>query len=203
MNVLIALSRAIDAVNARVGKSVSWLIVVAVLVSAINAVVRKVFDASSNSWLELQWVLFAVVFLCCAPWTLIDNEHIRIDIVSSRLSRRVRNSIDLLGGVFFLLPFTIVMLVTSWPFALNSYSINEQSLNAGGLPQWPAKMLVPIGFFLLFVQAISEIIKRVAIMTGRMEDPHEGAGGHAVLAAEVDRLLADAPRIDSEPGPSR
>ena len=200
MNALLALSRAIDAVNTRIGRLVSWLIVVAVLVSATNAIIRKVFDSSSNSWLELQWVLFAAVFLCCAPWTLIDNEHIRIDIVNARLSRRVRNWIDLLGGIFFLLPFTVVMLITSWPFFLNSYRINEQSLNAGGLAQWPAKALVPLGFFLLLVQCFSEIIKRVAIMRGMIEDPHEGATGHAVLEAEVERLLADAPRVDETPG---
>ncbi|OZA84808.1 MAG: C4-dicarboxylate ABC transporter [Azorhizobium sp. 39-67-5] len=200
MNALLALSRAIDAVNTRIGRLVSWLIVVAVLVSATNAIIRKVFDSSSNSWLELQWVLFAAVFLCCAPWTLIDNEHIRIDIVNARLSRRVRNWIDLLGGIFFLLPFTVVMLITAWPFFLNSYRINEQSLNAGGLAQWPAKALVPLGFFLLLVQCFSEIIKRVAIMRGMIEDPHEGATGHAVLEAEVERLLADAPRIDETPG---
>lgn len=200
MNALLALSRAIDAVNTRIGRLVSWLIVVAVLVSATNAIIRKVFDSSSNSWLELQWVLFAAVFLCCAPWTLIDNEHIRIDIVNSRLSRRVRNWIDLLGGIFFLLPFTVVMLITAWPFFLNSYRINEQSLNAGGLAQWPAKALVPLGFFLLLVQCFSEIIKRVAIMRGMIEDPHEGTTGHAVLEAEVERLLADAPRIDETPG---
>lgn len=196
MNFLLALSRAIDAVNARIGKSVAWLIVVAVLVSALNAIIRKVFDASSNSWLELQWVLFSAVFLFCSPWTLMDNEHIRIDIVSFRLPKRVRDGIDIFGHVFFLLPFTLVMLYTSWPFFLNSYRINEQSLNAGGLPQWPAKMLVPIGFALLFIQAISELIKRIAIFTGKMEDPHEDAGSHATLAAEVDRLLADVPTID-------
>ncbi len=205
MNMLLALSRAIDAINVRIGKSVAWLIVVAVLVSAINAVIRKVFDSSSNSWLELQWVLFAAVFLCCAPWTLIDNEHIRIDILNARLSRRARNSIDLFGGLFFLLPFTLVMLVTSWPFFIASYSINEQSLNAGGLPQWPAKLLVPVGFLLLFVQAISEIIKRIAIMMGRIEDPHDGASSHAVLEAEVERLLTDAPKVGDpvDVGPSR
>ncbi|MDE1569344.1 TRAP transporter small permease subunit [Aquabacter sp. P-9] len=196
MNFLLALSRAIDAVNARIGKSVAWLIVVAVLVSALNAIIRKVFDASSNSWLELQWVLFAAVFLMCSPWTLMENEHIRIDIVSFRLPKKVRDGIDIFGHVFFLLPFTLVMLYTSWPFFLNSYRINEQSLNAGGLPQWPAKMLVPIGFALLFIQAISELIKRIAIITGKMDDPHENAGSHGVLAAEVDRLLADAPTID-------
>lgn len=203
MNALLALSRAIDAVNTRIGRLVSWLIVVAVVISAGNAVIRKVFDASSNSWLELQWVLFAAVFLCCAPWTLIDNEHIRIDIVNARLSRRVRNWIDLLGGIFFLMPFTVVMLITSWPFFLNSYGINEQSLNAGGLPQWPAKALVPLGFVLLFVQCISEIIKRVAIMRGVIEDPHEGSSGHAILEAEVERLLTDAPKIDETVGPAR
>lgn len=196
MNILLALSRAIDAVNSRIGKIVSWLILVAVLVSATNAIVRKVFDLSSNSWLELQWVLFAVVFLLASPWTLLDNEHIRIDIVSFRLPKRVRDGIDIFGHVFFLLPFTIVMLVTAWPFFLNSFSINEQSLNAGGLPQWPAKMLVPLGFLLLFFQAISELIKRIAIFNGRIEDPHDGMGGHAVLAAEVDRLLADVEPID-------
>lgn len=203
MNALLALSRAIDAVNTRIGRLVSWLIVVAVVISAGNAVIRKVFDASSNSWLELQWVLFAAVFLCCAPWTLIDNEHIRIDIVNARLSRRVRNWIDLLGGIFFLMPFTVVMLITSWPFFLNSYGINEQSLNAGGLPQWPAKALVPLGFVLLFVQCISEIIKRVAIMRGVIADPHEGSSGHAILEAEVERLLTDAPKIDETAGPAR
>jgi len=196
MNSLLALSRAIDAVNSRIGKIVSWLILVAVLVSATNAIVRKVFDLSSNSWLELQWVLFAVVFLLASPWTLLDNEHIRIDIISFRLPKRVRDGIDIFGHVFFLLPFTIVMLVTAWPFFLNSFSINEQSLNAGGLPQWPAKMLVPLGFLLLFFQAISELIKRIAIFNGRIEDPHDGMGGHAVLAAEVDRLLADVEPID-------
>ena len=129
MNFLLALSRAIDAVNARIGKSVAWLIVVAVLVSALNAIIRKVFDASSNSWLELQWVLFAAVFLMCSPWTLMENEHIRIDIISFRLPKKVRDGIDIFGHVFFLLPFTLVMLYTSWPFFLNSYRINEQSLN--------------------------------------------------------------------------
>ncbi|QTL02991.1 TRAP transporter small permease subunit [Aquabacter sp. L1I39] len=202
MNFLLALSRAIDAVNARIGKSVAWLIVVAVLVSALNAIIRKVFDASSNSWLELQWVLFAAVFLFCSPWTLMDNEHIRIDIISFRLPKKVRDGIDIFGHIFFLLPFTIVMLVTSWPFFLNSYRIDEQSLNAGGLPQWPAKMLVPIGFALLFIQAISELIKRIAIITGKMEDPHDNAGSHGALAAEVDRLLADAPTLDGTGAPA-
>jgi len=199
MTVLLALARGIDAVNRRIGKAAAWLILVAILVSATNAVVRKVFDASSNSWLELQWVLFAAVFLLCASWTLMDNEHIRIDIVNAHLRKRTRDGIDIFGHIFFLLPFSLLLLWTSWPFFLSSYEINEQSLNAGGLPQWPAKMLVPLGFFFLTLQAISELIKRVAIITGRMEDPHEGEGGsHAALAAEAERLLAGV----EKPGPN-
>lgn len=201
MNLLLALARGIDAVNTRIGKAAAWLILVAILVSATNAVIRKLFDISSNSWLELQWVLFAAVFLLCASWTLLDNEHIRIDIVSSRLSKRARDRIDIFGHVFFLLPFSILLLWTSWPFFIASFSINEQSLNAGGLPQWPAKFLVPLGFFFLTLQGISELIKRVAILTGRMEDPHEGSGGsHAALAAEAERLLKEAQLLDAEAG---
>ncbi|MGR7997703.1 MULTISPECIES: TRAP transporter small permease subunit [unclassified Xanthobacter] len=192
MTPLLALARGIDAVNARIGKAAAWLIVVAILVSAINAIVRKLFDVSSNSWLELQWVLFSAVFLLCASWTLLDNEHIRIDIVNAHLSKRMRDGIDVFGHLFFLLPFSILLLWTSIPFFLSSYAIDEQSLNAGGLPQWPAKMLVPLGFFFLTLQGISELIKRVAVMMGRMDDPHEGPGGtHAALAAEAERLLDD------------
>ena len=191
MSFLLSLSRIIDAVNDRIGRWIAWLIVVAVAVSAVNAVVRKLFDVSSNAWLELQWVLFGAVFLLCAPWTLLSNEHIRIDIVNSRLSKKVRDWIDVFGHVFFLLPFTVVMIVTSLPFAERSFLINEQSLNAGGLPQWPAKFLLPIGFTLMFLQAISELIKRIAIIRGDIEDPNEGAGGHAA-AAEADRLLQQA-----------
>ncbi|WP_454916123.1 TRAP transporter small permease subunit [Xanthobacter sediminis] len=203
MTPLLALARGIDAVNARIGKLAAWLIVAAIFVSAINAVVRKLFDASSNSWLELQWVLFAAVFLLCASWTLLDNEHIRIDILNSRLSKRTRDGIDIFGHLFFLLPFSILLLWTSVPFFLNSYGIDEQSLNAGGLPQWPAKGLVPLGFFFLTLQGISELIKRVAIFTGRMEDPNEREGGsHAALAAEVERLLDGQPGVDVPPAPT-
>ena len=196
MTALLALARGIDAVNARIGKAASWLILAAIVISAGNALVRKLFDLSSNAWLELQWVLFAAVFLLCASWTLMDNEHIRIDIVNSHLRKKVRDGIDIFGHLFFLLPFSILLLWTSWPFFMASYSINEQSLNAGGLPQWPAKLLVPVGFFFLTLQGFSELIKRIAIFTGRMEDPHEGEGGsHAALAAEAERLLAVAEEI--------
>lgn len=201
MTLLLALARGIDAVNARIGKTAAWLILVSILVSAINAIVRKLFDMSSNSWLELQWVLFAAVFLLCASWTLLDNEHIRIDIVNAHLPKRTRDGIDIFGHLFFLLPFSILLLWTSWPFFIASFEINEQSLNAGGLPQWPAKLLVPVGFFFLTLQGISELIKRIAIFTGKMEDPHEGSGGsHAALAAEAERLLAVAELPEGAPG---
>ena len=187
MNGLLRLSAIIDAINRTIGKWLAWFIMVAVIVSAANATVRKVFDTSSNSWLELQWVLFSVVFLLCAPWTLLDNEHIRIDIVNNMLPQRVRNWIDLIGHALFLLPLTIIMVVTGIPFFLRSWEINEQSGNAGGLPQWPAKSLVMIGFALLLAQGISEIIKRVAVMQGLIPDPY---ATHAhPLEAEVEHLV--------------
>ncbi|MBO0754484.1 MAG: TRAP transporter small permease subunit [Bradyrhizobiaceae bacterium] len=190
MDWLLKLSHGIDAVNVRIGKIFSWLILLAVIVSAVNAVVRKAFDASSNSWLELQWVLFSAVFLLCAPWTLLANEHIRIDIVNNLLPKQVRNSIDVIGHAFFLLPLTIIMFVTSVPFFIDSLAINEQSSSAGGLPQWPAKFLIVIGFALLFLQALSELVKRVAVMGGRIPDPFSGHGGMQSSAeVEAERLL--------------
>lgn len=191
MEKLLAISRVIDAVNTRIGRWVSWLILIAVLVSAGNATIRKVFNVSSNSWLELQWVLFSVVFLLCSPWTLLSNEHIRIDIVNNLLPKRVRNVIDVAGHALFLLPLCIVMIITSYPFFVRSFLNNEQSPNAGGLPQWPAKALPLIGFTLLFVQTISELIKRVAIMRGKLADTPSGGGHHAAAEEEAKRLLAE------------
>jgi TRAP-type mannitol/chloroaromatic compound transport system permease small subunit len=195
---LIRLSRAIDAVNLAIGKAASWLVLVAVLVSAVNAIIRKIFDVSSNSWLELQWVLFSMVFLLCASWTLLSNEHIRIDIVNVLFPQRMRNIIDVVGHALFLLPLTIVMLITSLPFFLTSLRINEQSGNAGGLPQWPAKSLVFIGFAFLFAQGVSELIKRVAVMRGLIPDPYVSTGGlHAAAEAEAERILAAAKEPES------
>ena len=191
MDGLLKLSRAIDTVNGRIGKWVSWLILITVLISATNATVRKVFDTSSNAWLELQWVFFSIVFLFCSPWTLMSNEHIRIDIVNSLLPKTARNVIDVVGHALFLLPLTIIMIITSYPFFVRSFLLNEQSMNAGGLPQWPAKSLLLIGFVLLFFQGISELIKRVAIMRGRLADTVSGGGHHAAAEEEVKRLLAE------------
>jgi TRAP-type mannitol/chloroaromatic compound transport system permease small subunit len=188
LNALLKLSRAIDTVNRSVGRSMSWLILVTVLVSATNAIVRKTLGVSSNSWLELQWILFSTVFLVGSAWTLLDNEHIRIDIVNNLLPARVRSTIDVIGHMFFLLPFAIVMLITSLPFFLTSFRINEQSQNAGGLPQWPAKSLIFIGFACLLVQAVSELIKRVAVMRGLIADPH--AAGARSSEAEAERVLS-------------
>jgi TRAP-type mannitol/chloroaromatic compound transport system permease small subunit len=184
---LLKMSRAIDAFTKWTGKRLAWLILLAVVVSALNAIIRKMFDTSSNSWLELQWVLFSVVFLLCAPWTLLDNEHIRIDIVNNLLPKQVRSSIDILGHALFLMPLTVVMIITGVPFFLRSFEINEQSGNAGGLPQWPAKSLIMIGFAFLLAQGISELIKRVAVMRGIIPDPH-ASQVHAI-EAEVEHLV--------------
>jgi TRAP-type mannitol/chloroaromatic compound transport system permease small subunit len=190
---LLALSRYIDALNFRIGKVLSWLILIVVIISATNATVRKVFDTSSNAWLELQWVLFGAIFLLCSPWTLLSNEHIRIDIINGMLPKRWRDSIDVVGHLFFLLPLTVVMIVTSVPFFLRSFQLNEQSMNAGGLPQWPAKSLVLIGFVLLFLQGISELIKRIAVMRNLIPDPYGSSGGtHAAIEAEAERVLTAA-----------
>ena len=188
MDLLLKLSQGIDAVNRRIGQFFALMVLLAILVSAVNATVRKVFDLSSNAWLELQWVLFSTVFLFCAPWTLLLNEHVRIDIVNSMLPRRVRSIIELVGHAFFLLPLTLVMIVTSVPFFLNSFHLDEQSFSAGGLPQWPAKSLIAIGFTLLALQGISQIIKRIAIMRGIIPDPHETQ--QSALEAEVQHLVA-------------
>lgn len=187
LNALLPVTRAIDAVTTWLGKRVAWLILAAVIVSAVNATVRKIFDTSSNSWLELQWVLFSIVFLLCSPWTLLANEHIRIDIVNNLLPKRVRDTIDVIGHAFFLLPLAIVMVITGVPFFLRSVAINEQSGNAGGLPQWPSKALIMIGFALLLVQGISELIKRIAVMRDLIPDPH--AGQKSSLETEAEELI--------------
>jgi TRAP-type mannitol/chloroaromatic compound transport system permease small subunit len=187
LKALLPVTRAIDAFTTWMGKRVAWLILGAVLVSALNASVRKIFDTSSNSWLELQWVLFSLVFLLCSPWTLLANEHIRIDIVNNVLPKRLRDSIDLVGHAFFLLPLCIVMIITGIPFFYRSLAINEQSGNAGGLPQWPTKSLVLIGFTMLLVQGLSELIKRIAVMRELIPDPH--ATQVHTLEAEVEHIV--------------
>jgi TRAP-type mannitol/chloroaromatic compound transport system permease small subunit len=165
------MSGAIDALNERVGRTLYWLILAAVLVSSGNAVIRYIFDISSNAWLELQWYLFSAVFLLCSGYTLLRNEHIRIDVVAGRLSRRAQAWIDLLGGLFFLLPMALLILVLSWPMVVDSYVRHEMSSDAGGLLRWPVKLLIPAGFLLLALQGLSEVIKRIAFLADVIDEP--------------------------------
>lgn len=171
MKLLLRLSGIIDAINGFVGRHVSWLILVAVLISAGNAIVRKAFDISSNMWLELQWYLYGTVFMLAAAYTLLRNEHIRIDVVSNRLSKRTRDRIDLFCHVFFLMPFVLLMVWLCVPWFSLSFRSGEISANAGGLVIWPAKLMVLLGFALLVGQGISEIIKRIAVIAGIIDDP--------------------------------
>jgi len=187
LKALLPATRAIDSATAWIGKRLAWLVLAAVIVSAVNASVRKVFDTSSNSWLELQWVLFSVVFLLCSPWTLLSNEHIRIDIVNNLLPKWVRDTIDVVGHLFFLLPLAVIMVLTGVPFFLRSYEINEQSGNAGGLPQWPTKSLIMIGFAMLFIQGLSELVKRIAVMRELIPDPH--AHQKSSLETEAQEII--------------
>jgi TRAP-type mannitol/chloroaromatic compound transport system permease small subunit len=188
LKTLLPVTRVVDAVNTWIGKRLSWLILAAVVVSAANATVRKIFDTSSNSWLELQWVLFSIVFLLCAPWTLLENEHVRIDIVNNMLPKRLRDSIEAVGHAFFLLPLTIILVITGIPFFLRSVEINEQSGNAGGLAQWPSKALIMIAFAMLFMQGISELVKRIAVMRDLIPDPH--ASQRSSLETEAEEIIS-------------
>lgn len=198
MQKYLAVSRAIDRFTETIGKSVMWLILVAVLVSAANAIIRKTFNMSSNAWLELQWYLFGAAFLLAAANTLQQNEHIRIDIFYGTRSRRTQHWIDLFGHVFFLLPFVALMSWMLVPYAWKALMSGQISTNAGGLLIWPARAMLAAGFVLLLLQAISEIIKKVAVMRGLMEDPTPFISAHeaaelegAALAAEVARLAAE------------
>jgi TRAP-type mannitol/chloroaromatic compound transport system permease small subunit len=186
MRVLLALSRGIDAVNERIGRVVLWLVLAMALLSSINAVSRYLFNRSSNAWLELQWYMFAAVFLLCAGYTLLHNEHIRIDVISSRFSPRTRAWVDIFGTLFFLLPMAILILKLSWPIFMNAWVSEEMSSNAGGLIRWPARALVPAGFFLLTLQGFSELIKRIAFLRGLIPDPAEKPKDPALAQLQVD-----------------
>jgi TRAP-type mannitol/chloroaromatic compound transport system permease small subunit len=197
MKGLLRFSRAVDSINTSIGMVVAWGILAAILVSAANATVRKVFNTSSNSWLEIQWILFGAVFLLCASWTLLSNEHIRIDIVNSMLPKRVRDWIDVFGHLFFLIPVSLLLAGLGWPFFWRSLLQNEQSTNAGGLPVYPSKFLIPLAFTLLLFQGLSELIKRLAIIKGDLQDTVSGGGHHAAAEAEAARLL-DVAREEAE-----
>jgi len=177
VTLLLKLSQLIDWLNERVGKGAFWLVLIMTLISAGNAVVRFIFNYSSNGLLEIQWYLFAAVFLLCSPYTLQKNEHVRIDVLSGKLSPRGLAVIDIIGTLFFLLPMVVVVLWLSLPLIAESYKINEMSANAGGLIRWPVKILLPIGFALLALQGISELIKRIAFLAGMIDDPNNKEKG--------------------------
>ena len=190
MNAMLALSRAIDAITERVGRFVYWLVLIVVLISAANAIVRKLFNYSSNAYLEIQWYLFSVIFLFGAGYTLLRNEHVRIDIIAGRLSARAQNWIDVVGIVLFLWPMSFVIMWMSWPLFVDSLTRHEVSTNAGGLLIWPARLMMPIGFALLIMQSVSELIKRIAFLRGRIPDPlqkHGGKSAEEELAEEIAR----------------
>lgn len=172
MQALLKISRAIDALTERVGKAMIWLVLIVTLISAINAFVRYAVNYSSNGLLEIQWYLFSAIFLLCAGYTLMRNEHVRIDVVSSHFSPQVLAWIDIVGTLFFLAPMAVAVLYLSWPIFVNSFLNNEYSSNAGGLIVWPVRALVPVGFFLLILQGFSELIKRIAFLKGLISDPN-------------------------------
>ena len=174
MQPLLSLSRLIDGISTFLGKTTMWLILATTLISAGNAIVRKAFDISSNSLLEIQWYLFAAVFMLGAGYGFLKNSHVRIDFISTRLSDRTRNWIDVLGIIFVLFPFCILMIDLSWPVFTNAYNNGEMSQNAGGLIRWPAYLLVPVGFAFLSLQGVSELIKRIAFLLGLIQDPIGG-----------------------------
>jgi TRAP-type mannitol/chloroaromatic compound transport system permease small subunit len=181
MPVLLALSRAIDAISEFVGKAVSWLIFASILISAGNAISRKLFALSSNAWLELQWYLFSAAFLLAAAWTLKRSEHVKVDLLYGRLPRKGQLWVEIFGTLFFLFPFCGITAWLAWPVVVNKFLSGEVSSNTGGLIMWPAWILIPLGFGLLGVQGISELIKRIAILRGDIPDPaheHDAEAAH-------------------------
>jgi len=191
MRSLLAVSTGIDRINETIGRAVGWLIFIAVIISAGNAVVRKVLNTSSNSWLELQWYLFGAAFLLAAAYTLKQNEHVRIDIVYGLWSRRVQHWIDLVGHVLFLMPFVVLMIVYFVPWVSRSIQSGEVSTNAGGLMIWPAKLLLLVGFTMLGAQGLSEIIKKIAVMAGVIPDPTPFISAHEAAELEGKALTEE------------
>lgn len=190
MNLLLRISALIDALNERIGRLVYWMVLAAVLVSAVNAIIRKLFNVSSNAWLELQWYLFSAIFLLCAGYTLLRNGHVRIDVLAGRLSPKAQAWIDILGTLFFLLPMTLMLTWLSWPYFLHSYQDHEISGSAGGLIFWPARLLMPLGFGLLSLQGFSEMVKRIAFVTGKGPDPipRHDHNAEADLVEEIRKM---------------
>ncbi|MDD5334125.1 MAG: TRAP transporter small permease subunit [Rhodoferax sp.] len=187
MQALLKLSKAVDWLNSQVGKHVIWLILASTVISAVNAAVRKIFNVSSNAYLEVQWYLFAAAFLLASAYTLLNGEHVKIDVIYGRWSKRTQTWIDVFGFIFFLLPFCSAVLWFGIPFFLNGYNSGEVSSNAGGLILWPVYAMMPLGFGLLLLQGISELIKRLAFLQGLIEDPT-----HKKVEKTAEEELAEA-----------
>ena len=171
MQALLDFSRRIDALSEWVGRSIIWLVLAAVLISALNATVRKAFNTSSNAFLEIQWYLFAAVFLLGAGYTLLRQGHVKIDVILGHFSKRTQITVEIFGTLFFLMPFVVAVILHVWPLVVNAYVSQEMSENAGGLMRWPAYALVPAGFALLGLQGVSELIKRIGFLMGLADDP--------------------------------
>ncbi len=192
MNILLALSRAIDAINERVGRLTMWLVLASVLISAINAIVRKAFSIGSNAFLEIQWYLFAAVFMLGVGYVMLKNAHVRIDFISSRLSKRTNAIIDAVGIVVFTIPLSIIMIDLGWPLFMSAFKSGEMSQNAGGLIRWPVLLLVPLGFAILLAQASSELIKRVAYLQGALDEPFTPTGEKSEEERLAEELAKEA-----------
>ncbi len=208
MQGLLKLSRLIDGVNQGIGKAATWLVLVVVVISAGNAVMRYAINWSSNGLLEIQWYLFSAIFMLCAAYVLLKNEHIRIDVIAGRFSARTQNWIDVFGILVFLLPMVLLTLYLSWPVFMNAWTTGEGSPNPGGLVRWPVRLLMPIGFFLLTLQGVSELIKRLAFLAGKAPNPLEkikGPSAEEELAAAIKKHkgMLEVPDIRHEdPGMS-
>ncbi|QBM27902.1 MULTISPECIES: TRAP transporter small permease subunit [Hydrogenophaga] len=187
MSFLLTLSRLIDALTERIGKLAMWFILATTMISAGNAIVRKLFDTSSNAFLEIQWYLFAAVFMLGSGYAFLRNAHVRIDFISSKFSARGRNWVDVIGIIVFVFPLCYMMATLGWPLFVNAYESGEMSSNAGGLIRWPVYALIPAGFALLALQSLSELIKRIAFLTGNGPDvlAHEGPSEEELLAQQL------------------
>ncbi len=200
MNALLGFSRGVDRLNEAVGKATIWLILIVVVISAGNAVFRYAFDWSSNGLLEIQWYIFSAIFLFCAGYVLNKNEHIRIDVIAGRLSPRAQNWIDVFGIVVFLLPMVIMTMLLSWPVFMNAWHTGEVSANPGGLVRWPVRLLLPVGFFLLLLQGLSELVKRIAFLTGKGPNPLDRTKSRTAeeeLAEEIRKHHVAAEVLDT------
>lgn len=203
MSLLLKLSRFIDGFNDLIGKLAMWLILAATLISAGNAIVRRIFGTSSNAWLEIQWYLFAAVFMLGGGYAFLRNAHVRIDFVASKFSQRTRNWIDVIGIIVFLMPLCLIMIFEGWPVFERAWISGEMSSNAGGLIRWPVYLLIPAGFAILLTQGISELIKRIAFFTGHGPDPldHTGPSEAQMLAQEIAET--ERQHAAGAPAPSR